>query len=74
MVAARLSVAAMSVAYGLSGYPSAGPFPEEVRALPGGVVVVEYDRDFAYHPDSDISGFYVCDGDGGGRCDSDSSR
>ena len=57
IVAERLAVAGLSIAYGLN-YPTNGPFPLSIE-IGGGKITVTYDKDLTYIA-NEISGFYYC--------------
>jgi len=64
VVAARLALAGLAVAYELKSYPTNGPFPSiiSLAVSKGGeeVLVVEFDQDLIYNYGAEISGFYFC--------------
>jgi len=58
IVAQRLAIAGLNVAYGMEEYPTSGPFPVDLKE-DGGVVTFVYDQDLFMY-DAEISGFYYC--------------
>jgi len=64
VVAARLAVAGLAVAYDMDSYPTNGPFPSiislAVSKAEEEVLVVEFDQDLIYNAAAEISGFYFC--------------
>ena len=63
IVAERLANAGLNVAYGLTEYPTYGPYPialiqEAADAFT--TVKLEFDKDLQYLVDAEISGFYFC--------------
>jgi sialate O-acetylesterase len=66
-VGSRLAIAGLNVAYGLTEYPTNGPFPSSVDFVNSGTEFsadITYDQEFAYNP-AENSGFYVCSQAGG---------
>ena len=58
----RLAIAGLNVAYGMSQYPTNGPFPLTINfaQLDGGYQVdIEYDQDFSWNP-TESEAFYFC--------------
>jgi len=58
VVAKRLAIAGLNVAYGRKNYPTGGPFPVDLKEE-GSVVTLVYDQDLQIL-DAEISGFYFC--------------
>ena len=70
----RLATAGLNVAYGLTSYPSNGPFPEawNLAHIENDLIQVDisYDKSFTWNP-VESEGFYVCRLDGGiDKCNS----
>ncbi len=63
IVAERLANAGLNVAYGLTDYPTYGPYPvalTQVAADSFKTIKIEFDKDLQYLVDAEISGFYFC--------------
>eukprot|EP00095_Tigriopus_kingsejongensis_P007375 maker-scaffold37_size504123-snap-gene-2.16 protein:Tk07375 transcript:maker-scaffold37_size504123-snap-gene-2.16-mRNA-1 annotation:"Zgc:56454" len=58
IVGERMSYAAANVVYGMSEFPTNGPWAMSVT-LSGETVEIEFDQDFTYSSE-EISGFYTC--------------
>jgi sialate O-acetylesterase len=63
IVAERLSLAGLNVAYGITKYPTNGPYIQSINLTPlmqnEGLVTITYDQSITYD-DTEISGFYYC--------------
>ena len=62
LVSGRLAVAGLNVAYGMTDYPTNGPFPEvwNFAQLDDAIQVdILYDQDFKWNP-VESDGFYSC--------------
>merc|ERR1719167_1887189 len=63
IVAERLAMAGLNVAYGMKTYPTNGPYIQSINLSSSvhndGLVFITYDRNITYN-DSELSGFYYC--------------
>jgi len=60
VVAQRLAVAGLHVAYQMEEYPTGGPFPEYFEPQESSIRVI-YSTNFTYNENAEITGFYYCD-------------
>ena len=63
IVAERLALSGMNIAYGRREYPTNGPYIQSINLTPlmnnEGLVTITYDQSITYD-DSEITGFYYC--------------
>ena len=58
----RLAYAGLNIAYGLTDFPTNGPFPTTIdqEKLPDGIQIsISYDQEFTWNS-SETQGFYIC--------------
>jgi len=61
LASVRLAYAGLNVAYGMTDFPTKGPFPTYLPILgQDGTVTVIYDMDIDYNVNAEVSGFYWC--------------
>ena len=69
----RLAFAGLNVAYGLTDYPTNGPFPSLIDSvqLSGGIQVdITYDQKFTWNS-KETEGFYICTEPDANTCNSE---
>jgi len=73
LAAERLAIAGLNVAYWMTEFPTKGPFPIMPIVANSGGIEIEYDIDFDFNKDAEISGFFFCELSDPDACDSGDS-
>ena len=63
IVAERLANAGLNIAYGLTDFPTYGPYPVALSQEATDAIIIvklEFDKDLQYLKEAEISGFYFC--------------
>jgi len=71
LASVRLAYAGLNIAYGLTDYPTNGPFPVSAKTMTSqpGSLRVSFDQEVDYNMNAEVSGFYWCDNPDPNACD-----